>query len=114
MQPANRRHAILWILVLLLAASLVANVLLYRKANRPLFDEGERPLVERTVAGAGARSPHRSAATGESSTRSRRSFPTAAAPRALSARRDARGLSWPSGFRRGRAKSWFFPFRDRR
>ena len=56
MQPANRRHAILWTLLLLLAASLVANVLLYRKANRPLFDEGERPLVERTIAEAGARS----------------------------------------------------------
>jgi hypothetical protein len=36
-------------LLLLLAASLAANLLLYRKANRPLFEEGDRPLIERTV-----------------------------------------------------------------
>lgn len=58
MQPATRRNAILWTLVPLLAVSLVANVLLYRKASRPLFDEGDRPLIERTIADAAARSKH--------------------------------------------------------
>jgi len=42
-------------LLLMLAASLVANLLLYRKASRPLFEEGDRPLIERTIAEAGAR-----------------------------------------------------------
>ncbi len=36
-------------LLLLLAASLAANLLLYRKADGALFDEGDRPLIERTV-----------------------------------------------------------------
>jgi hypothetical protein len=41
-------------LLLLLMASMVANVLLYRKASRPLFAEADRPLIERTI----ALSPH--------------------------------------------------------
>ena|SRR5215213_1499691 len=52
MQRSTRRNAILWTLLLLLAASLVANMLLYRKASRPLFEEGDRPLIERTIASA--------------------------------------------------------------
>ncbi len=50
-----RRNAILGALLLLLAGSLAANVLLYRQASRPLFEEGDRPLIERTIARAGAR-----------------------------------------------------------
>ncbi len=45
-----RRNAILGALLLLLTGSLVANALLYRKASRPLFDEGDRWLIERTIA----------------------------------------------------------------
>lgn len=37
-------------LLLLLTASLAANLLLYRQASRPLFREADRPLIERTVA----------------------------------------------------------------
>jgi hypothetical protein len=37
-------------LLLLLMTSVAGNVLLYREASRPLFDEGDRPLIERTVA----------------------------------------------------------------
>lgn len=37
-------------LLLLLTASIAANVLLYREASRPLFDEADRPLIERTIA----------------------------------------------------------------
>lgn len=40
------------LLLVLLTASLVGNVLLYPLATRPLFDEGDRPLVDRTVAAA--------------------------------------------------------------
>lgn len=50
-----RRHAILSALLLLLAVSLAANVLLYRQASRPLFEEADRPLIERTIAQAGGR-----------------------------------------------------------
>lgn len=37
-------------LLLLLMASLAGNLLLYRQASRPLFEEGDRPLIERTIA----------------------------------------------------------------
>ena len=37
-------------LLLLLMASLAGNLLLYRQARRPLFEEADRPLIERTVA----------------------------------------------------------------
>jgi hypothetical protein len=37
-------------LLLLLAVSLAANALLYRKERRPLFDEFDRTLIERTIA----------------------------------------------------------------
>lgn len=36
-------------LLLLLLASVAGNILLYRKASRPLFEEGDRPLIERTI-----------------------------------------------------------------
>ena len=58
MESTTRNGAILWTLLLLLAASSVANLLLYRKAARPLFDEADRPLIERTIADAAARSKH--------------------------------------------------------
>jgi hypothetical protein len=38
------------ILLLLLIASIAGNILLYRQARRPLFNNGERPLIERTIA----------------------------------------------------------------
>jgi hypothetical protein len=44
-----RRPSVL-VLLLLLTASLAANLLLYRMASRPLFEEGDRPLIERTIA----------------------------------------------------------------
>lgn len=61
MQHTTRRKAILSTLLLVLAASLAANLFLYRQASRPLFDEGDRPLVERTIAGAAVRSRAESA-----------------------------------------------------
>lgn len=44
------RKPLVAVLLLLLVASLAANVLLYRKGSRPLFEEGDRPLIERTIA----------------------------------------------------------------
>jgi hypothetical protein len=44
------RRPLVVILLLLLMASFAGNILLYRQASRPLFEEGDRPLIERTVA----------------------------------------------------------------
>lgn len=54
-----RRTIVTIVLAALLAASLVANVVLLRLASRPLYAEGERPLIERTVALAAGGSPAR-------------------------------------------------------
>ena len=49
--PLLARHRlIIGALLLLLTVSAVGNVILYGKASRPLFAEGDRPLIERTVA----------------------------------------------------------------
>jgi hypothetical protein len=44
------RQPLVVALLLLLMASVAGNVLLYRQANRPLFEEVDRPLIERTIA----------------------------------------------------------------
>jgi hypothetical protein len=43
------KRLVVALLVMLLVASLAANLILYRKPGRPLFGEGDRPLIERTV-----------------------------------------------------------------
>lgn len=48
--PRFTRHGLIAGALLLLAASVVANLILYRRASRPLLTEGDRPLIERTVA----------------------------------------------------------------
>jgi hypothetical protein len=37
-------------LLLILIVSVVGNIALYKRATRPLYHEGDRPLIERTVA----------------------------------------------------------------
>lgn len=44
------RRPLVVTLLLLLIASVAGNILLYRQASRPLFREGDRPLIERTIA----------------------------------------------------------------
>ncbi len=58
--PRISRHGIvLGLLLLLLVASAALNILLlYRQANRPLFEEGDRPLIERTIAHFAAQGPN--------------------------------------------------------
>jgi hypothetical protein len=46
----TRHRLIFGTLLLLLAASLLGNVLLYRQATRLLFDEDDQPLIDRTAA----------------------------------------------------------------
>ena len=46
----GRQKLIIGALLLLLAASLAANAFLYREASRALFEEHDRPLIDRTVA----------------------------------------------------------------
>jgi hypothetical protein len=50
MPRITRRSLILGLLLLVLAASLAANLILYRQASRPLYTERDRPLVDRTIA----------------------------------------------------------------
>ena len=56
--PARHR-LIIGALALLLLASLAANVILYPLASRSLYSEGDRPLIERTIALAAAGSTSR-------------------------------------------------------
>ncbi len=50
MAQGTPRKPLVAALLLLLMASLAGNALLYRQATRPLFDEADRPLIERTIA----------------------------------------------------------------
>ena len=52
-----RRRLIFGALLLLFVASLAANLILYRQATRPLFEEGQQSLVDRTVASFAASGP---------------------------------------------------------
>jgi hypothetical protein len=56
--PRITRSGIVVVLLLLLLASAALNiVLLYQQASRPLFTDGDRPLIERTIAHFAARGP---------------------------------------------------------
>jgi hypothetical protein len=48
-RPGPRTALLVLLLVLLLAASVSGNLLLYRKSSRPLFHEADRPLIDRTI-----------------------------------------------------------------
>jgi hypothetical protein len=55
MRRPSRRQILLALFGTLFAASLTANIILYPRATRALFEEGDRPLIERTIAEAGGR-----------------------------------------------------------
>jgi hypothetical protein len=58
--PLITRHGfVIGVLLLLLVASGALNIVfLYRQANRPLFAEGDGPLIERTIAHFAAQGPN--------------------------------------------------------
>jgi hypothetical protein len=57
MKTARRRLA-MPLLLILLVASLAGNIILYPRATRPLFSEGDRPLIQRTIAAAASSGEH--------------------------------------------------------
>jgi hypothetical protein len=46
----SRQKLVLTAIIILLTASLAANLVLYRQASRPLYESNDRPLIDRTIA----------------------------------------------------------------